>query len=67
MSIWVKENARLQEVSFRETLCLVNGFQASRPVKLTRPTGVCGRTVDSKDYQYQESTPYMALDLLAVI
>ena len=27
MSIWVKENARLQEVSFRETLWLVSGFQ----------------------------------------
>jgi hypothetical protein len=37
MSIWVKENARLQEVSFRETLCLVSGFQASWPAKLTRP------------------------------
>ena len=36
MSIWVKEEARLQEVSFCETLCLLSGFQASRSVKLTR-------------------------------
>ena len=36
MYIWVKENARLEEVSFRETLCLVSGFQAYGPVKLTQ-------------------------------
>jgi hypothetical protein len=37
INVWVKENARLQEVSFRETLCLVSSFQASRPFKLTQP------------------------------
>jgi hypothetical protein len=37
INVWVREDARLQEVSFRETLCLVSSFQASRPVKLTRP------------------------------
>jgi hypothetical protein len=51
MSILVKENARFQEVSFHETLCLMSGFQASRPVKLTRPecvaVGNVARPVDS--------------------
>ena len=37
INVWVREDTRLQEVSFRETLCLVSSFQASWPVKLTRP------------------------------
>jgi hypothetical protein len=36
MSIWVKENDRLQEVSFCETLCLVSSFPVSRPAELTQ-------------------------------
>jgi hypothetical protein len=44
----VKENARLQEVSFHETLCLMSGFQASRLVKLTRPECVAFSKVEMK-------------------
>jgi hypothetical protein len=40
INVWVREDARLQEVSFLETLCLVSSFQASRPVKLTQPEWV---------------------------
>jgi hypothetical protein len=54
MSIWVKENARLQEVNFRETLCLVSGFQVSRPVKLTRPECVAkGAILDIKMINFE--------------
>jgi hypothetical protein len=46
MSIWVNKNARLQEVSFHETLGLVSGFQASRLVKLTGPECMANTQID---------------------
>ena len=36
INVWVRGNARLQEESFLEALCLMSDFQASQ-LKLTRP------------------------------
>jgi hypothetical protein len=37
INVWVREDARLQEMSFHEALCLVSSFQASQLVKMTQP------------------------------
>jgi hypothetical protein len=39
INVWVREDARLQEESFLEALCLMSDFQASQ-LKLTRPRRV---------------------------
>ena len=44
INVWVKGNARLQEESFLEALCLMSDFQASW-LKLTQPE----RVAESKD------------------
>ena len=48
INVWVREDARLQEVSFHETLCLMSSFQASQLVKLTRPE--CVAHIHTKVY-----------------
>jgi hypothetical protein len=59
INVWVRQDARLQEVSFCETLCLVSSFQASRPVKLTRPECVAFILSQFHEKIYILNTLYM--------
>jgi hypothetical protein len=59
INVWARGNARLQEESFLEALCLMSDFQVSR-LKLTQPEHMANKIIE-------ENFPHLKKDMPMIV